>query len=128
MIASTALLDRAGIGHLLQAARLDDRARIGASVFRDDDRQHVLGDLAGDHAFADEIDKRGDRAGADLRLRDGLALRVGVSGEIAHDPIGDGLGVALVAAMRDGRLEIIGGLFLGDKDAGVIGRQPVDSR
>ena len=56
------LLDRADVGDLLHAARLDDRARVAA--FLPDDLEQVLGDLAGDGALADQIED-----GAELRRR-----------------------------------------------------------
>ena len=62
MIVVDHLLDRAGVGDLLHAARLDDRARVAA--FLPDDLEQVLGDLAGDGALADQVDD-----GAELRGR-----------------------------------------------------------
>src|SRR5690606_13449906 len=51
-------LDSAGVGHLLQPARLDERARIAALV--PDDLEQILGDLAGDRAFLDQVDDRAE--------------------------------------------------------------------
>ena len=104
---------------------LDERARIGATVVGEQHRKHVLGDLAGDDALADEIDERGERRGAQAGVLDGDALRVGVRGEVAHDPVGDRLRVALGAAVLDRVLEKIRRLPLGDEDRGVIGGEPV---
>ena len=56
-------------------------------------------------------------ARAQARLGDAEPLRVGVGGEIAHDPVGDGLGVALGAAVQRGRLEELRGLALGERIA-----------
>ena len=63
-------LDRAGVGHLAQAARLDERARIGALVGTEQHGEQVLGDLAGDDAFADQVDQRRQRAAAQSGLGD----------------------------------------------------------
>ena len=40
--------DRAFIGDLFQAAGFDDRAGVSVLVLVDEDRQHILGDLARD--------------------------------------------------------------------------------
>ena len=48
------LLDRRKVGHLLEAALFDDRARIAALM--PDDLKHILGDLAGDRAFGDQVE------------------------------------------------------------------------
>ena len=60
------LLDRAGVGHLLQAARFDDRARIAALA--PDDLEQVLGDLARDRAVADQVEDARRAAPAETGL------------------------------------------------------------
>ncbi len=57
------LFERPNVGHLLQAAMLDDHARIAA--LGPDYFEYVLGNLAGDRAVANQI-----KNGADLRRRD----------------------------------------------------------
>ena len=65
------LLDRADVGDLLHAALLDDRARVAALA--PDDLEQVLGDLAGDRAFRDQVEDRAKLRGADRRVGDVLA-------------------------------------------------------
>ena len=61
------LLDRADVGDLLHAALFDDRARVAA--FAPDDLEQVLGDLARDRAFLDQVEHGAELRGADRRCR-----------------------------------------------------------
>ena len=88
-------------------------------------REEVLGDLAGDDAFADEIDEARQRRRTQARVRHCDALRIGLRGKVAHQPVGDCLRIALDAAVLDGALKEIRRLPLGDEDRGVVGGEAV---
>src|ERR1700754_3803110 len=71
------LFDRAQVRDLLHAARLDQLARVAA--FGPDDLEQVLGDLAGDRAFADQADDGAELRGGDRRARNIPAFLVETS-------------------------------------------------
>jgi hypothetical protein len=54
-------VDCADVRHLAQTMRFDERARISAAIIREQPNEQILGDLAGDDAFADEIDEARQR-------------------------------------------------------------------
>ncbi len=107
----------------LQAALFDDRPRIAA--FGPDDLEHLFGDLAGDGALADQIEDRAELRGRHRRCRDILALAIEPTGKLVDHPIGGELRVAQRRSRRsaDHRLEIFGGLALGDEHVGVVSAQ-----
>ena len=86
------LLDRAEVGDLLHAARLDERARVAALA--PDDLEQILGDLAGDRALADQIDDRAELRGRDRRGRDVAAFLVEAAEQLVDHPVGRELAVA----------------------------------
>ena len=118
-ISSTTFSIAPSVGDLLHAALLDDRARIAALA--PDDLEQVLGDLARDGAFLDQIEHGAELRRADRAVGDVLALLVEAAGQLVDDPVGRGLGVAPLGH----RLEIVGQALLGDQHVGVVGRQAV---
>ena len=91
-MSSTSASMRRNVGHLLQPALLDDRARIAA--LGPHDLEHLLGDFAGDGAVGDQIEDRTELRRANRRRRDILAFLVEPAGKFVDHPIGGELGVA----------------------------------
>ena len=88
-------LDRSPVGHLAQTVRFDERTRISAAVVAEQFREQLLGDLARDDALADEIDESRQRRRTQACVRHPDALGVCLGGDVAHQPIGHCLRVAL---------------------------------
>ena len=123
MIVVDELFDRRNVGHLLQSARFDDRARVAALV--PDDLEHVLGDLAGDRAVGRS--DRGWRRAAPQSPATRQCLLPSLLSRPASSlmtQLAASFGSRFLPAPAphalDDRFEKFGGLALGDEHAGVV--------
>ncbi len=107
-------VDGGAVGDLAQALGFHDGSR-RLSGF-DHLLKHVFGDAAVDGFVGDEVQQFAQGGGGDGRVFDGPPRAVHGGEEIAGHPVG---GQARVPALRDGFVEIGGGL-VGDENAGVV--------
>src|SRR5439155_1802272 len=86
------LFDRAEIGDLLHAARLDQRARVAA--FLPDDLEQIFCDLAGDRPLADQVDDGGELLGGHRRAGNIPAFLVETAEQLVDHSVGGEFAVA----------------------------------
>src|SRR6185437_9046032 len=99
---------------------LDQRLRLGA--FGEHGGKDVLGGFARDSAGVYELHERGDVFGPDLGRLQRLGGILQMSHEVAHDPVGDGLGVG---AGGGGALEVVGQSAGGGEHLGIVGADSI---